>query len=65
MGSDRARATGGSSQDALREASGLTGAARERHQREVARIMASIRREIAKGHGASAAEAGEAWPGRR
>ena len=41
--------------DALREASGLTGAARERHQREVARIMASIRREIAKGHGPVAA----------
>jgi superfamily II DNA or RNA helicase len=49
--SDRSQATGGSSDDALREASGLAGAARERHQREVARIMASIRREIARGHG--------------
>ncbi|HET7013452.1 MAG TPA: DEAD/DEAH box helicase family protein [Streptosporangiaceae bacterium] len=52
---DRARATGGSGEPAsvdevLREASGWTGAARERQSRELSRIMATIRREIAKGH---------------
>ncbi len=46
---DRAKATGGSAVQAQREAESWTGAARERHQREVARIMAAVRREIAKG----------------
>ena len=49
---DRARATGESAsvEEVLREASRWTGAARERHWRELSRIMAAIRREIAKGH---------------
>jgi hypothetical protein len=61
--SDRARATGGSSQDAMREAGGWAGAARDRHQREVARIMAAIRRDIAKGHGAGGTGAGAGGTG--
>ncbi len=46
---DRAKATGAAQEDVQREAATWTGAAQERRQREVARIMATIRREIAKG----------------
>jgi len=46
---DRAKATGSSAEEVQREAATWTGAAQARRQREVAKIMATIRREIAKG----------------
>lgn len=46
---DRAKTTGSTAQEVRREAAGWTGAAQARRQREVARVMATIRREIAKG----------------
>ncbi|HYK32646.1 MAG TPA: DEAD/DEAH box helicase family protein [Streptosporangiaceae bacterium] len=46
---DRAKATGSSTEDVQREAATWTGAAQTRRQRELARVMATIRREIAKG----------------
>lgn len=45
---DRARATGTSAREAERDALGWTGAAAARRQREVARITASLKREIAR-----------------
>jgi superfamily II DNA or RNA helicase len=46
---DRAKATGSSAGEIQREAATWTGAAQARRQRDVAKIMATIRREIAKG----------------
>jgi superfamily II DNA or RNA helicase len=45
---DRARVTGASAADEAREAGGWTGEAAARRQREIARIMAAVKREIAK-----------------
>jgi superfamily II DNA or RNA helicase len=45
---DRARVTGASSGDDAREAAGWTGSAAARQQREIGRIMAAVKRDIAK-----------------
>ncbi|MBO0825140.1 MAG: DEAD/DEAH box helicase family protein, partial [Actinobacteria bacterium] len=45
---DRARATGGPTDKAERAAAGWTGEAAARREREIARIMAAVKREIAK-----------------